>query len=71
MLSIANSQLNVASFLLQHGFKSTTILPPPRGWSLLYFAIGTKNKDVVQFCLDQSLSPCFHASVVVSIMNDM
>lgn len=62
MLAIANAQLPVASFLIQHGFDST-ITHSSRGWNLLFFAIGTKKKEVVQFCLDLGLSPCFRTTV--------
>lgn len=66
MLAIANSQLSVASFLIEHGFDSTVTLSS-RGWNLLFFAIGTKKKEVVQYCLDLGLSPCFRAMVGIGV----
>ena len=66
MLAISNSQLEAANLLLQNGFSPFTTLPLPRGWSLLFFAVASKNPATVQFCLDLGLSPCFRASVGVA-----
>ena len=66
MLAVSNSQLEVATMLLQNGFSPFATLPLPRGWSLLFFAAASKNPATVQFCLNLGLSPCFRASVGVA-----
>ena len=52
-----SGHVDVASFLVQHGFDIHVTTPPPSGWSLLYFAVSSKNLTAVQYCLESGISP--------------
>lgn len=63
MLALNGGHVEVAQLLVEKGLDPAALLPPPRGWSILYFAISSNSIPAVTFCLEHNVSACRRAAV--------